>query len=66
LTVFAGVRPLSFLGFELVYSDFGSVSAGPPTGDIFGDFDAHSRQNAAMLFGIGHVPLPVPYLDLYG
>ena len=62
--VFLGARPLSVVGVELVYSDFGSVNA--PTPGAFAYFNANSKQNAASAFGIGYLPLPVPYLDLYG
>ncbi len=62
--VFVGVRPLSVVGVELAYSDFGSVNTPPP--GIFSYFNSNSKQNATSAYGIGYLPLPVPYLDLYG
>jgi hypothetical protein len=62
--VFVGARPLSVLGIELAYSDFGSVNLPPPCCTAF--FNADSNQDAATAFGIAYLPLPVPYLDIYG
>lgn len=48
----AGVRPISFLGAELEYADFG---------------DPHgTRATAGSLFGVGYLPLPLPWIDVYG
>jgi hypothetical protein len=63
-SVFLGARPLSFISLEFAYADFGSVSAPPP--GAFAYFSANSKQNVASVFAIGHLPLPVPHLELYG
>lgn len=64
--VAAGIRPISLVGAELEYIDFGH-----PGGDQSYDYydnnfgpDSHPRAIAA--FGVGHVPLPLPFLDVYG
>lgn len=62
---FIGARPISPLGFEFAYIDFGNASPPASRSTIFGYFEDHSRQNATALFGIGYLPLPVPFLDLY-
>jgi hypothetical protein len=55
-----GVRPLSLLGAELEYVDFGSTTSGQTTlGAITGDLAATS------VFGLFYLPLPAPFLDLY-
>ncbi len=62
-----GIRPISLIGAELEYIDFGH-----PSGDDnyynynynynYGP-DSHPRAIAA--FGVGHIPLPLPFLDIY-
>jgi hypothetical protein len=56
----AGVRPVSFFGVEGDYLDLGSH-----TDDYIGGTtraDAH----AFAAYAVGYLPLPVPYLDVYG
>ena len=66
----AGVRPLSFLGAELAYVDFGSVSRAasiPATPTQIGiNATATSHPRAAELFAVGYLPIPLPYLDVFG
>jgi hypothetical protein len=55
--VFAGVRPISLVGAELAYTDFGhpTASQGPPTG--FGlAYNAELRSKATTAFGIVYAP----------
>ena len=61
----AGVRPISIIGAEFEYIDFGQP------GNNYGyrgfnnyGFDSHPRASA--LFGIGYLPLPMPFLDVFG
>lgn len=58
--VFAGVRPLDLLAFEVAYVDFGSPSrsVGPVT--------TNAEVKGAAAFGMLYVPLPLPIVDLYG
>jgi Outer membrane protein beta-barrel domain len=65
--IFIGARPISFVGIELAYMDFGhaTVPLPPPNFAVFYT-GANSRQRAATAFGVGYLPLPVPFLDLYG
>jgi hypothetical protein len=70
--VLAGIRPISLIGAELEYVDFGHPSAQTSLGIIkVGDefplsiqADAHSR--ATILSGLLYAPLSLPLLDLYG
>jgi len=62
--VTAGIRPISPLGVELQYIDFGNPSAGL-TDAVFGGI-SKADQQAVTLFGLGYLPLPVPFLDVYG
>jgi hypothetical protein len=59
----AGTRPVSPLGVELEYIDFGN-----PSTNSYGGFGGLSTadQTAVTLFGLGYLPLPVPFLDVYG
>jgi opacity protein-like surface antigen len=66
--VFAGVRPLPALGVEVAYIDFGRVTAPSPFAGspLYLSYSDDSKQNAAALFGVSYLPLPLPYLDVYG
>jgi opacity protein-like surface antigen len=59
-----GLRPLnSFIGAEVMYIDFGQPGhRHRDDPNFFGD-DSHPR--APVLFGVGYLPIPVPYLDVY-
>ena len=65
--VIAGVRPISIVGAEFEYIDFGQ-----PGNRFYNSynyynsngFDSHPR--AAALFGVGYLPLPIPFIDVYG
>jgi opacity protein-like surface antigen len=64
--VFAGIRPISVLGAELAYTDFGhpTASQGPPRG--FGlAYHAALRARATTASGILYAPIPVRFLDVY-
>jgi opacity protein-like surface antigen len=65
--IFVGARPISCAGIEVAYMDIGHATAPTPLPNFpvayLGD---HSRQQAATLFGVGYLPLPSPFLDLYG
>ena len=56
----AGVRPISPLGIEYDYIQFGS-----PNGYIGSSYDNGSTTRANALFAVGYLPLPVPFLDVY-
>ena len=62
--VTAGIRPISPLGVELEYIDFGNPSAGLSNAGLGGLSNAD--QKAVTLFGLGYLPLPIPFLDVYG
>jgi opacity protein-like surface antigen len=64
--VFAGLRPISLVGAELAYTDFGHpmASQGAPAG--FGlAYNAGLRAKATTAFGILYAPIPIPILDVY-
>jgi hypothetical protein len=60
-----GLRPISLIGAELDYMDFGhphtSVSAAFGLG-----FRTDVHPMAAALFGVLYAPIPIPLLDIYG
>jgi hypothetical protein len=62
----AGIRPIPFAGAELEYLDFGHP--GSDTTYYYNNFnygpDSHPRALAA--FGVGYLPIPLPFLDVYG
>jgi opacity protein-like surface antigen len=58
-----GIRPISLLGVEAEYIDFGR----PSHHDFYDPnyYGSNSRPRAAMLFGVGYLPIPLPYVDIY-
>jgi hypothetical protein len=60
-----GVRPISFAGAELEYIDFRRVHGSIPGTFLIGNVQGDLHSNAAALFGVAYLPLPVPLLDVY-
>jgi hypothetical protein len=58
--VFAGVRPLDLLAFEIAYLDFGSPSRS------IGPVRTDAEVKGAAAFGMLYLPLPLPIVDLFG
>jgi len=58
--VFLGVRPLSVIAFEADYLDLGSQTS---TFVISSD---HADAKAFAGFAVGFLPIPVPFLDVFG
>jgi opacity protein-like surface antigen len=59
-----GFRPLnSFIGAEVDYIDFGQPGHHHRDDPNFSGDDSHPR--APVLFGVGYLPIPVPYLDVF-
>ncbi len=64
--ILGGVRPISLLGAEVEYVEFGSPTASnTPAGYGLG-YTVDMRSKAAAAFGVFYVPIPVPLLDVYG
>jgi opacity protein-like surface antigen len=65
-----GIRPLSILGAEVEYIDFGSIKGAasiPATPTQSGlNVTATSHPKAAALLAVGYLPIPLPYLDVFG
>lgn len=55
-----GLRPISFLGGEIEYIDFGSSSTNANL------LNLHARADAVALYAIGYLPIPLPFLDIFG
>ena len=62
--VIAGVRPIPVVGAEFEYIDFGQP--GTHNFNDIGYYGLDSHPRAAALFGVGYLPLPVPFFDIYG
>lgn len=63
---FVGIRPISVIGLELDYIDFGNASPSPSGSTLFGTFEANLKQSATALFAVGYLPIPLPLVDVYG
>ncbi len=60
----AGIRPISIIGAELEYIDFGHP--GGDGGYYSYNYGPDSHPRAIAAFGVGHLPLPIPFLDIFG
>jgi opacity protein-like surface antigen len=64
-----GIRPLSIIGAEVEYLDFGSASGSvniPATVTTGGlNATATSHPKAPAVFAMGYLPIPLPYLDIF-
>ena len=58
--VLGGLRVVKFLGVEADYLNLGSQTS------AFVNTGSHSEAKAATGFAVGYLPLPVPFVDLYG
>jgi hypothetical protein len=58
--VMLGVRPISLVGAEIEYLDFGE----PHRNTVPGITSV--KDKAAALYGLLYAPLPVPYFDVFG
>jgi|SRR5580658_4643209 hypothetical protein len=60
--VMAGWRPLSFIGAEIEYANLGSKDVTYAYSNQHISTDAH----ATAIFGVGYLPVPLPWIDVYG
>lgn len=65
---FVGWRPISLLGFEASYRDFGSESAVASTqfNGYTATYTGRVHATATTLQGLVYAPIPLPFLDVYG
>jgi len=56
-----GIRPLSRFAVEAQYIDFGATTF--DSGDVV---NSRARADALALYAVGFLPIPLPYLDLFG
>jgi Outer membrane protein beta-barrel domain len=62
--VWAGFRPISMFAVEADYIDLGSQSISSTSFDSA--VSTHLSYKAFAAYGVGYVPIPVPYLDVFG
>jgi len=58
-----GVRPISFVGAEVEYIDFGQPGHRDFTDAAVYGYDSHPT--APILFAVGYLPIPLPYIDIF-
>jgi opacity protein-like surface antigen len=56
-----GIRPVHFFGIEAEYIDFGQ----PGSGYYYVPANSSSHPTAPAVFGVGYLPIPVPFLDIF-
>jgi hypothetical protein len=63
----AGVKPIPFFGGEIEYVDFGDARFSAPTGDgpLGGGGGGTAHTTAVGFYGVGYLPIPLPYLSIY-
>jgi hypothetical protein len=67
--VWAGVRPISLFAVEADYMDLGSQTTNfAQTGTCIDNcpISTHLQYKAFAGYAVGYVPIPVPYLDVFG
>src|ERR1700677_5055529 len=62
----AGVRPIPYAGAEFEYIDFGHPNHADDGVNGINNFGLDSHPRAEVLYGVGYLPLPVPFLDVFG
>jgi hypothetical protein len=62
---FVGIRPISLIGVEATYIDFGQPYRHHGAYD-YNVSGSDSHPTAAALFGVGYVPIPIPFIDVFG
>jgi hypothetical protein len=64
--VWAGVRPISLFAVEADYVDLGSQTVGVAGTGGTGSGSTHLDYKAFAGYAVGYVPIPLPYLDVFG
>jgi hypothetical protein len=62
----AGIRPISIAGAEVEYLDFGHPGSDQNYYYYDNNYGPDSHPRAIAAFAVGYLPLPVPFLDVYG
>ena len=60
-----GLRPISLLGAELDYIDFGNARFAGPPNSLGSALRGDTHPKATTLFGVIYAPIPVPRFDVY-
>lgn len=60
-----GVRPISLVGAEVDYIDFGTAHFITPTSSFGTAQRGEAHPKAAAVFGVIYAPIPVPLLDVF-
>jgi opacity protein-like surface antigen len=58
-----GIRPISLVGAEVEYIDFGQPGHRYNDDPAVYGYDSHPT--APVLFALGYLPIPVPFIDIY-
>ncbi|MGO9512512.1 MAG: outer membrane beta-barrel protein [Steroidobacteraceae bacterium] len=61
-----GVRPIPVVGAEFEYIDFGSNDGNSGYYGTNYYYGPNAHPKASVLYAMGYLPLPLPFLDVYG
>ena len=64
--VWAGVRPISLFAVEADYMDLGSQTINPSGTCALPCLSTHLHYKSFAGYAVGFVPIPLPYLDVFG
>lgn len=68
---FVGIRPIQVFGVEAEYIDFGHPSCNGYYSNYYNgncnaaQYGIDSHPTAPVLFGVGYLPLPIPWIDVF-
>jgi len=61
---FVGIRPIKLVGIEATYIDFGQPNRHHNYDPNVSGSDSHPT--APALFAVGYLPIPIPFVDVFG
>jgi opacity protein-like surface antigen len=64
--VIAGLKPIPLVGAEVEYIDFGNAGGNSQIKGAYTYTSVSAHPKATVLYGLGYLPIPLPFIDVYG